>query len=66
MRAAIETERISNIETVAPESGGGWSAGDHCRAVYTEDGAEYEAAVLSVEADAGGNRYARGAIQYIQ
>ena len=42
---------------------GGWSAGDHCRAVYAEDGAEYEAAVLSVEADEAGSRYARGAIQ---
>ena len=42
---------------------GGWSAGDHCRAVYAEDGAEYEAAVLSVEDDVEGNRYARGAIQ---
>ena len=42
---------------------GGWSAGDHCRAVYTEDGAEYEAVILSVEADEAGNRYARGAIQ---
>ena len=32
---------------------GGWSAGDHCRAVYTEDGAEYEAIVLSVKNDSG-------------
>ena len=42
---------------------GGWSAGDLCRSVYAEDGTEYEAAVLSVEADEARSRYARGAIQ---
>ena len=35
-----------------------WAANDHCRAVYTEDGVEYEALVLSVEPDLEGYRYA--------
>ena len=33
--------------------GGDWAAGDHCRAVYAEDGAEYEAIVLSVQNEGG-------------
>ena len=37
---------------------GEWSAGDHCRAVYQDDGVEYEATIVSVEADVEGNRYA--------
>ena len=36
-----------------------WAANDHCRAVYTEDGVEYEALVLSVDADEEGYRYAK-------
>ena len=25
-----------------------WSAGDHCRAVYQDDGKEYEATIMSM------------------
>lgn len=29
----------------------GWQVGDHCQAVYTEDGEIYEAKILSIDSD---------------
>ena len=34
------------------------SVGGHCRAVYRDDGVEYEATIMSVEPDEEGNLYA--------
>ncbi len=59
--AAAATEETKKEE--AKEKGGSseaaeWKEGDHCAAVFTEDGVKYEATVASVAEDGGGRKYA--------
>ena len=35
-----------------------WAVGDHCRAVFQDDGVEYEGTIRTIDTDGEGNRYA--------
>ncbi len=64
-RAKQEAEARGDATATAAEEPKGepskpkaWAVGDHCRAVYTADGIEYEAEIKEVAADEKGQKYA--------
>jgi len=54
--AAARKAQLDHVGATMPEKD--WSVGDHCRAVFQDDGVEYEGTVRSIDTDGEGNRYA--------
>ena len=55
--AAARKAQLDQAGSAMPEKKD-WSVGDHCRAVFQDDGVEYEGTVRSIDTDGEGNRYA--------
>ena len=50
--------RKAQLDQVGMPAKRDWAVGDPCRAVFQEDGVEYEGTIRSIDTDGEGNRYA--------
>ena len=54
--AAARKAQLDQVDAMPEKKD--WAVGDHCRAVFQEDGVEYEGTIGSIDTDGEGNRYA--------